>query len=63
MAYTEGNWSESKQFITLSDSGTNPVEDKVVLELIRNIEMSVGGKVFVDKEGNFHYDSRTVRHL
>ena len=39
-----------------------PIEDKVSLELVRNVEMSAGGRAFIDKEGNFHYDSRFGRH-
>jgi len=39
-----------------------PIEDKVALELVRNVEMSAGGRAFIDKEGNFHYDSRFGRH-
>lgn len=40
---------------------TQPVEDKVALEAIRNIEMSAGGRAHIDKSGNFHYDSRLRR--
>jgi len=38
-----------------------PIEDKVSLELVRNVEMSAGGRAFIDKEGKFHYDSRFGR--
>jgi len=39
-----------------------PIDHKVTLELIRNVEISAGGRAFIDKEGNFHYDSRFGRH-
>lgn len=40
---------------------TKPIEDKITLELIRNVEMSAHGRAYVDKEGKFHYDSRFGR--
>jgi len=39
-----------------------PIDHKVSLELVRNVEISAGGRAFIDKEGNFHYDSRFGRH-
>jgi len=61
--YEGASWSEFKYFTTLSSTGTNPIGYKIALELVRNVEMSVGGHAFMDKEGKFHYDSRNARHL
>jgi len=36
--------------------------EKTALELLRNVEMEAGGRVFVDKSGNLHYDSRFARN-
>jgi len=38
------------------------VKPKVSLEAIRNIEMSTMGRVYVDEQGNFTYESRYARN-
>ncbi|MCJ7669563.1 MAG: hypothetical protein MUO61_03480 [Dehalococcoidia bacterium] len=40
----------------------HPVEDKVTLEAIRNVEMSGMGRFHVDEEGNARYESRFARN-
>ena len=38
------------------------VKPKVSLEAIRNIEMSTMGRIYVDEQGNFTYESRYARN-
>jgi len=58
---TEGVWSSSLYFMTLSERETVEVEDKITLEAIRNIEMSSKGQFYIDEEGNAVYKSRYGR--
>lgn len=37
-------------------------KERPVLELMRNLEIQVDGRAFVDREGNFTYESRYTRH-
>jgi hypothetical protein len=47
----------------LSPRETKPVEDKVTLQLIREVEMSAGGgRFYIDKEGKARYESRFGRN-
>ncbi len=39
-----------------------PVQDKVTLEAIRNIEVTAGGRFFIDREGRAVYRSRYARN-
>ena len=49
--------------IPLSPPADNTiVKPKVSLEAIRNIEMSTMGRVYVDEQGNFTYESRYARN-
>ena len=41
---------------------TDPIEDKITLESIRNVEMVAMGRFRVDKEGNAVYKSRYARN-
>jgi len=41
---------------------TEPIQDKVTLEAMRNLEMSALGRFRVDKEGNATYKSRYARN-
>ena len=47
----------------LSPRTTAPVEDKITLETIRNVEMVAMGRFRVDKEGNAVYRSRYARNV
>jgi len=46
----------------LSPRNQRPVQDKVTLEAIRNIEVTAGGRFFVDREGRAVYRSRYARN-
>jgi len=46
----------------LSPRPTMPVQDKVTLQAMRNLEMSALGRFRVDKEGNATYKSRYARN-
>lgn len=48
--------------MTSSPRQTKLIEDKISLELIRNIEMSARGRFFIDEEGNATYKSRHARN-
>jgi len=47
----------------LSPRRTVLVEDKITLESIRNIEMAVGGRFYINEEGIAVYKSRYARNL
>jgi hypothetical protein len=59
-------WGDIKygaiKMVGLSPRKTKPVEDKITLELIRNVEMSARGRAYIDNEGNFTYKSRHARN-
>jgi len=46
----------------LSPRNQRPVQDKVTLEAIRNIEVTAGGRFFIDREGRAVYRSRYARN-
>jgi len=46
----------------LSPRNQRPVQDKITLEAIRNIEVTAGGRFFVDREGRAVYRSRYARN-
>lgn len=59
---SEGEWSNSGYFLTLSNRKTQDVEDEISLKLVRNIEMAAQGRLYTDAEGNAVYKSRYGRN-
>lgn len=66
-----GGWPElTPSLLMRSYSPTTPTtvgdltiqKERPVLELVRNLEIQVDGRAFVDREGNFNYESRYTRH-
>jgi len=45
------------------DQDQSVVASKVTLEAIRNLELVYGGRAYIDKSGNFVYESRYHRNV
>jgi len=67
--HPSGDWvyGQDKTWVVIRGPISPPadntiVKPKVSLEAIRNIEMSTMGRIYVDEQGNFTYESRYARN-
>jgi len=48
--------------LTVTTTTIHPPYELTALEALRNVEMSAGGRVYVDEQGNLKYESRYARN-